>query len=199
MLHSMCCLRWNPGQIRWTSAVCIGWCSDWIRIHICEKRRPSVAQCIFVCRKLKRHRHDINWHRECVWSVGSFEFLFWIKLNWIELHLLGFIWKRVLETSVWESSKVHTMRHIESHTATNCHAQHAKILTDRSPWTSSVWLWYLSGFSMIGQIGDNVLQHLRSRTFLHPGKFRCRIRCTFAIHHFCQQPFSVRDQMEHFY
>lgn len=114
----------------------------------------------------------------------DFFFLFWGIINFI-WWVFVCVWKRKMETSVWESSKVHTMRHIESHTATNCHAQHAKILTDRSPWTSSVWLWYLSGFSMVGQIGDDVLKHLRSCTLLHPCKFRRRIRCSFAIHHFC--------------
>lgn len=97
-----------------------------------------------------------------------------------------------------KKKKLHTMRHIESHTASSNshHSQHARLLTDRSPGATAIRFRYLAGFRMVGQIGYDVFQHLGSRALLHPGEFRRRIRCPFAVDHLSKDPFSVNECRE---
>lgn len=55
--------------------------------------------------------------------------------------------------------------------------------------TSSVRFWYLPCFCMILQIGNNVLQHLRSCSFLHTSELGGGIAGSFSVDDFGEQPF----------
>ena len=48
--------------------------------------------------------------------------------------------------------------------------------------SSPVRLWNLSSFCVILQVGNQIFQHLASRSLLHSGKLRSRVGCSFAVH-----------------
>jgi hypothetical protein len=54
--------------------------------------------------------------------------------------------------------------------------------------TSPIRLWNLSSLCVVLQVGDDVLEHLRPRPFLHPGELGRRVTGPFPVDDLGEEP-----------